>query len=191
MGPSAQLWDEAQAELESALKLEPNNPIVNSLLANVYFAQFQILQASGDTVAGAAKRRLANQFAGEAKQNSNQVFESDRLEIEADFHFYRGNFQQAAASYRQLAEQGTTLAHIDRARWMLAGIYSGDWGIGTSAAELVDARQARAQIVQLLAFFPESPHTQLLEKHLLWDDVRGATLSAHLPRTQVGIPVQP
>jgi hypothetical protein len=191
VGNGSQLWEEAQAELESALTLEPNNPVVNSLLANVYFAQFQILQAAGDTVGGAAKRRLANQFAGEAKQNADQVFESDRIEIEADFSFYRGNFQQAAASYQQLAEQGTTLAHVDRARWMLAGIYSGDWGISHSAAELVDARQARAQIVQLLAFFPESPHTKLLEKHLLWDDVQGATLSANLPRTHVELPIEP
>jgi hypothetical protein len=185
-GTSQQLWDDAQADLEAALKLEPDNAIINALLANVYFGQFQILQAKGDAGA-AAKRRLANQFAGEAKKNSGRVLESDQLEIDADFNFYRGNFKQAAALYEQLAERGDTLAHVERARWMLTGIYSGDWGIDKLQSELVDAQRARQQIVQLLAFFEESPHTRLLEKYLLWDETRGSTLSASLPRTHVGL----
>lgn len=183
-GTSQQLWDEAQADLETALKLEPDNPLINALLANVYFGQFQILQA-GDDPAAAAKRRLANQFAGEAKKSSARVLEADQLEIDADFNFYRGNFQQAAQLYEQMAERGDTLAHVERARWMLAGIYAGDWGIQQSNSELVDADKARQQIVQLMAFFEESPHTRLLEKYLLWDESRGTTLSASLPRTRV------
>ncbi len=190
-GSSSQLWDEAQVDLESALKLEADNPLVNALLANVYFGQFQILGATGDAAGAAAKRRLANQFAGEAKKNAGRVFESDQLEIDADFNFYRGNFQQAAAIYEQLAQRGDTLAHVERARWMLTGIYSGDWGVDSSAQELVDAGKARAQVVQLLAFFPESPHARLLEKHLLWDEARGGTLSKSLPRTHVNVANSP
>ncbi len=186
-GTSSQLWDEAQADLEAALKLETDNPLVNALLANVYFGQFQILENNADAAGAAAKRRLANQFIGEAKKHMGRLFESDQLEIDADFHFYRGNFEQAAALYEQLAERGDTLAHVERARWMLTGIYSGDWGIDKSAKGLVDARKARAQIVQLLAYFQESPHAQLLERHLLWDDARGGTLSNSLPRTHVDV----
>lgn len=185
-GTSQQLWDDAQADLEAAFKLEPDNPIINALLANVYFGQFQILQANGDSAA-AAKRRLANQFAGEAKKSSGRVFEADQLEIDADFNFYRGNFQQAAQLYEKMAERGDTLAHVERARWMLAGIYSGDWGIEKSSSELVDAHKARQQIVQLMAFFEDSPHTRLFEKYLLWDETHGRTLSASLPRTHVGL----
>lgn len=185
-GTSQQLWDEAQADLEAAFKLEPDNPLINALLANVYFGQFQILQA-GDDPAAAAKRRLAIQFAGEAKKSSGQVLEADQLEIDADFNFYRGNFQQAAQLYEQMAERGDTLAHVERARWMLAGIYAGDWGVQQSHSELVDAGKARQQIVQLMAFFEESPHTRLLQKYLLWDESRGTTLSASLPRTHVGL----
>ena len=166
-GISQQLWAEAQVDLEAALKLEPNNPLVNALLANVYFAQFQLLQASHDAADAAVKRRLANQLVGEAKKNMGSLFASDQLEIDADFNFYRGNFAQAAAIYEQLAANGETLAHVERARWMLTGIYSGDWGVDSSASELVDARKARDQIVQLMSFFEESPHAQLLEKHLL------------------------
>lgn len=186
-GISQELWSEAQADLESAVKLEPNNPLVNALLANVYFAQFQLLQASNDAAGAAAKRRVANQLIGVAKKNMGSVFASDQLEIDADFNFYRGNFAQAAAIYEQLLERGETLAHVERARWMLTGIYSGDWGIDASAGELVDARKARTQIVQLLAFFQESPHAKLLEKHLLWDDARGGTLSNSLPLTHVDV----
>ncbi len=185
-GKSQQLWDDAQADLEAALKLEPDNPLINALLANVYFGQFQILHANNDSAA-TGKRRLANQFAGEAKKNSGRVLEADQLEIDADFNFYRGNFQQAAALYKQMAERGDTLAHVERARWMLAGIYAGDWGISKSNSELVDAGKARQQIVQLMAFFEESPHTRLLEKYLLWDEAHGSTLSASLPRTHVGL----
>lgn len=181
---SQQLWDEAQADLEAAFKLAPDNPLINALLANVYFGQFQILQAKGDPGA-AAKRRLANQFAGEAKKLSGLVLESDRLEIEADFNFYRGNFKEAAGLYEQIVQRADTLAHVERARWMLAGIYAGDWGIDKAESDLVDADKARQQIVQLLAFFEDSPHARLLEKYLLWDESSGSTLSPNLPRTHV------
>src|SRR5690606_2221886 len=42
--PSPQLWDQAQTDLESAFKLAPDNPLINGLLANVYFGQYQRLQ---------------------------------------------------------------------------------------------------------------------------------------------------
>lgn len=183
---SQQLWDDAQADLEAAFKLAPDNPIINSLLANVYFGQFQILQAKGDPGA-ADKRRLANQFAGEAKKDTGLVLESDRLEIEADFNFYRGNFKEAAGLYEQIVDRADTLAHVERAHWMLAGIYAGDWGIDKAESDLVDADKARQQVVQLLAFFEDSPHARLLEKYLLWDESSGSTLSPSLPRTHVGL----
>ena len=186
-GASDQLWEEAQADLEAAVRLEADNPVVCGLLANVYFGQFQLLQAAGETAAAANKRRLANQFAAEAKKHASRVFQADQLEIDADFNFYRGNFAEAAALYEQLAQGGETLAHVERARWMLAGIYSGDWGVAQAASELVDPRRARAQIVQLLAFFEDSPHTRLLRQHLLWDESRGETLSPSLPRTHVAV----
>ncbi len=181
---SQPLWAEAQADLEAAFKLAPDNPLVNSLLANVYFGQFQILQAKGDRAA-ADKRRQANQFAGEAKKQAGLVLESDRLEIEADFNFYRNNFNEAAGLYEQIVQRADTLAHVERARWMLAGIYAGDWGIDKLQSDLVDAGKARQQIVQLLAFFEDSPHARLLARYLLWDESSGSTLSPNLPRTHV------
>ncbi|MCA9134636.1 MAG: hypothetical protein KDA45_15820, partial [Planctomycetales bacterium] len=184
-GNSSELYAEAQKYLEQALPLDPSNPLINALLANVYFSQYQLLQANDDPGAG-AKRRAANKFAGEAKRNLNRVLEIDQREIDADFNFYRGNFKQAAALYEEITQSpGETRDHVRRARWMLSGIYSGDWGIASSLPELVNAEKARQQIVQLLADFPDSVQAKLMEKHLVWDEARGQTRSANLPRTHV------
>ncbi|MEZ6077253.1 MAG: hypothetical protein R3C56_16780 [Pirellulaceae bacterium] len=59
----------------------------------------------------------------------------------------------------------------------------GGLGDQQSHSELVDAGKARQQIVQLMAFFEESPHTRLLEKYLLWDESRSTTLAQPPTRT--------
>lgn len=186
-GESNQLFDAAEADLLQAIQLEPDNPITNALLANVYFNQFKILKSQNDAEAG-NKRRSAIDFAGAAMRSLSRVLETDQLEIQADFHFYRGDFEEAAALYEQMTQRAETVDQMRRARWMLAGIYSGDWGIAKNAPHLVEARKARQEVVQLLAFFEDSPEARMLKKYLMWDDSRGGTLNANLPLAQVEIP---
>ncbi len=182
-------FTEAERELEQARKLEPDNPITNSLLANVYFNQYQTLSAAGRADEAEKKRRSAIDFGAASMRGLDKIMDIDQLEVEADYSFYRGDFGRAAELYEQMAAEIGTLNQVRRARWMLAGIYSGDWGISKNAPALVNASKAREQVVELIAFFEDSPEAAFFKKSLLWNERRGETLSANLPLAHVAVPI--
>src|SRR6185436_5754373 len=84
------------------------------------------------------------------KREDSQV-DLVKVEIEADYNLIvKKDFAGAITLYESLATapHDSTLHTALRAHWMLAGIYSGDWGVDAS---LVDAKKAREQLLLVLA----------------------------------------
>ena len=99
--------------------------------------------------------------------------ESVKSELLADYNLlYRKDYEEAAKHYEQLARSmdSTGLHTMLRAHWMLAGIYSGDWGAGV---QIVNADRARVHLVQILAHWEDSREAQYVKNNLRWNEEKG------------------
>ncbi len=76
------------------------------------------------------------------------------------------------------SEQRPALHTALRAHWMLAGIYSGDWG----AEELKDVHKARDHLRIILAHWPQSDEAKYITSKLRWDSQAGKNRFQHLPQ---------
>lgn len=184
---ASQLYESAEKDLLAALKLESNNPVINSMLAIAYFGKFQISQQTNRDERN-PQLRSAIRIATEAYRYRNQASSSDAMEIEGDFRFYQGRFADAIAAYEKLAGSENN-EQARRAHWMLAAMYSGDWGIQQLAPSLVDPGKARSHLIAILALWPDSHEASLLKRNLAWSDNEGKTLSPHVPVDKVAVPL--
>jgi tetratricopeptide (TPR) repeat protein len=177
------LLDQAEKHLKEAASRETRNPFVRMLLANCYFNQAQALVQSGQ--ADEAKSRI-QQFS-EALKHAYREVDRTRLrhiqdEIKADYNLLvRKQYDEAIRIYETLAEvKDDSKLHIAlRAHWMLAGIYSGDWGVDDS---FVDPAKAREHLIQILAHWGDSSEAAFIRRSLRWSEEEGRNQFEYFPR---------
>ena len=184
----AGLLRQARRELELAQQEDQQNPLVALLLANVAFNEGQALQHAGQQDAAQVHWERSSRWLKSAFARRNQArFSYLRQEIEADYALLiKKDFAGAARIYETLAETRTDnpLHTTLRAHWMLAGIYSGDWGVAHApvAAMLIDSAQVRHHLTQILAHFEESGEADFIRRQLRWDDRNGENRFEHYPQ---------
>ena len=93
----------------------------------------------------------------------------------------RCDVDEAIQGYRRLLdEQGDfDMRASRRAYWMLAGIYSGDWGIDE---KYINRDELKRCLTQILAFWPDSSEAKFIKQVLRWDDEEKRTRFQHFPR---------
>ena len=183
--------DSLLAKAESALQRavdptdgEYRNALAQLLLANCYFNQARSLEGKGRTDLAKQKTQAYVTALNVANSIKRTAYPNLQTEIQADHTlFIRKDIPAAVKLYRQLAgmdQQADTNIHSAlRAHWMLAGIYSGDWGVG---AEAVDAEKARYHLIQILANWSDSPEAQFIRRNLRWDEEQGKMQYPHFPK---------
>ncbi|MCH7799364.1 MAG: hypothetical protein IID28_13105, partial [Planctomycetes bacterium] len=159
----------AKDRLLDSLKADSKNPFTLSLLAS---CEFNLENHP------AAKICLTQAY--EAR-NRLEDDENLRLEIEADYSlFVDENPGKAIELYKQLTKRADSVFSAAglRARWMLSGLYLGDWGAtdsntkslfpDTSRKERDVARRNKAEefILDILAYWPKSAEAAYYEKFL-------------------------
>jgi len=163
------LSEAAKVLLEQALEADPGNPWILSLLASCEF------NLDNPT---AAKDRLTKAYESRDRLVKD---ENLRLEIEADHSlFVENNHVKAIQLYEQMlnrAESDFSAAGL-RARWMLSGLYLGDWGTtdsntkslfpdkSLSQRDVARRNKAEEIILDILAYWPKSAEAAYYEKFL-------------------------
>jgi tetratricopeptide (TPR) repeat protein len=181
---AAELLDSACSSLQRAVAADAENPLAHFLLSSALFNQARARQDAGDV---AAARSLMGEFAKQLREafrlRDNRAGDAAlRTEIEADHALLvRGNAEDAIGLYRRLldAAAGADADAARHAHWMLAGIYSGDWGVD---AKFVNRDEAKRSLVQILALWPESSEAQFIRRALRWDDANGGTRFPNFPQ---------
>lgn len=105
-----------------------------------------------------------------------------RGEIQADYELLCGqDVAKAIERYEGLVSKPNQISSETRRRahWMLAGIYSGDWGVGPGFR---DAAKARQQILALLTQWPDSREATAFRKWLGWDEKTQESTYPYVPR---------
>ncbi len=153
----------AEKELEIALANEPDNPTANLVRANIRMSEI-LLNPNGKDVI--RKHEQATQYLEKAKRGASRLSPTESAELEADLAVLNGEDEKAIASYLEMEKLQGSLAASLRARWMLMGLYSGDWGVSERSPSLVNASDARAAAIRILAFHPTSKHANRLRKTL-------------------------
>jgi hypothetical protein len=182
----AQLLQQAQVQLEQAVAEDATNPLGFALLGSCLLNQARAAAQAGDDAqaqslakASGAALRKANRFRTEAE------FAYIKREIEADYALLvTKDYEQAIAAYEELSgtSPDTPLHTALRANWMLAGIYSGDWGIAEAAPEVLDSEKAKQHLVNILAHWTDSSEADFIRKNLRWDGELGENRFQHFPR---------
>lgn len=177
------LLEQAETALGKASMGDPRNPFIQMLQASCYFNQAQALAAAGQKDAAKSK---SNQYSESLKRAYGERTRTDvdllKTEIEADFNLViKKDFAAAIRQYDLLATapNDANLHTALRAHWMLAGIYSGDWGVDPS---VVNAEKAKEHLIFVLAFWPDSAEATFIKTNLRWSDERGQNQFEHLPR---------
>jgi hypothetical protein len=183
------LLAQARKSLEQARGEDQQNPLVYLLLANACFNQSQALAHENKVDDSGSSLRectqalsLAYRFRREAK------YSYLRREIEADYSLLISKDVPAAIdAYEELCRvtPDTPLHTALRAHWMLAGIYSGDWGVARDekSKALIDAAKARQHLIQILAHWQDSNEAAFIRRNLRWDEDTGTNRFEHFPRT--------
>jgi hypothetical protein len=155
----------AQAELESATAYEADNPVVELLLSQVFYNLSQL----GGTGDEAHQQHLHLQRAYDLRSRPEFEKSSWKNEIEACHALLiEKDASKAVAAFNALANETgreTSLSSL-RARWMLAGIYFGDWGTRVFAPKLVDPQKAREQVLAILVRWPQLPEADYYRRCL-------------------------
>jgi len=157
-GDAQTLLTRARQALETARDFEPDNPFIHLVLANTYFNLARVANAPDF-----ASRARAELEAAHARRGNVLLNPLVRLEIEADHALLvQENDAAAVAKYQEiLTSQDVGLGPFAlRARWMLAGLYLGDWGLRVRHPELVNPQLAREQIREILAHWELSPEAR-------------------------------
>ena len=177
------LLDVADDALAKAAMADVRNPFVYLLQANCYFNQAQLLNADGQRDAAAAKAAQYIDALKRAFRTKDQTRQEEvRAEIEADYALLvTKDYASAISSYESLTRtdnQGKLQSAL-RAHWMLAGIYSGDWGV---TPEFIDPVKARHHLIQILAHWESSSEAAFIQKNLRWDGEDGENKFEHFPK---------
>ncbi|RIK83199.1 MAG: hypothetical protein DCC68_04490 [Planctomycetota bacterium] len=173
---------EAVACFEQALVFEPDNVFTQLQLANAAFS----LSKHRDLEANTKKAFDALTVAYENRDKAGN--EAIKTEIMADYALL------VQKDYRKAAEQFEALAALPefresrfalRARWTLAGMYMGDWGVNEYEATLpkdkiaelsvVNLDKAREHILAILANWDGTPMASFYKSHI------GGTTTAQSP----------
>jgi len=171
----------AQRELEAALEAEPLNPRALLWLANCYFNQAQLLLQFGDSAEANRKLEQAEECLKRAFRLRLEVRDEDlRQEILGDYALLvQRDAATAADHYKRLVDSPSArLKSALRGHWMLAGIYSGEWG---AAAELTQPATARQHLIQILAHWEESQEAKFVRHALRWADDAGQNQYDYFP----------
>jgi len=181
---AAPLLESASENLRQAIALDDESALGHFLLANCHYNQARTRKQQQD-IEGA--RQNVKAFAthlreafGNAKNPT--VNPSLRMEIEADYTLLvRGDVDKAISAYRRLLEeQGSfDMRAARRAYWMLAGIYSGDWGVDE---KYVNSSELKSCLIQILAIWPDSHEAKFINQVLRWDPVEKKTRFQFFPR---------
>lgn len=173
---------EAVACFEQALVFEPDNVFTQLQLANAAFS----LSKHRDLEANTKKAFDALTVAYENRDKAGN--EAIKTEIMGDYALL------VQKDYRKAAEQFEALAALPefresrfalRARWTLAGMYMGDWGVNEYEATLpkdkiaelsvVNLDKAREHILAILANWDGTPMASFYKSHI------GGTTTAQSP----------
>lgn len=178
------LLDQAEQFLTRAADKNTRDPFIQMLLASSYFNQAQVAAQTGQADVAKAKSQQFSEALKRAYRDREQVaVELVRTEIEADYLLIvKKDIPAAIKQYELLAAapHDAQLHSALRAHWMLAGIYTGDWGVST---ELIDVAKAKEHLVLILAHWPTSAEAAFIKTNLRWNDERGRNQFEHFPRT--------
>lgn len=146
----------ARELLQQVVDAEPENAFALMLLSNC-------LYNLGEQDAG-------NSYLTQAHELGERNADDDlRLEIAGDYAlFVQADHKTAIANYEELVQttQSREPKAALRARWMLCGLYLGDWGAAKTVQEMFAGRDddrldlARAYILDILVYWPESPQAR-------------------------------
>lgn len=177
------LLDEAEARLVKCLRQDTKNAFAYLLLANCLYNQARGHVEQGQPDAAQERFQRCVQALERAFRNKDELRSKNmQQEIAADYQLLvKKDAAEAIKLYAQLAQASddTRLHSALRAHWMLAGIYSGDWGVDP---KVVDAAQARAQLIQILAHWPDSSEAAFIKKNLRWNEQQGETQYPQFPQ---------
>jgi hypothetical protein len=159
------------------------NALANMLLASCYYNQAQYHALAGRPDAAKELVDKYIQALRRAYRDRDQLkHESLQREIEGDYALLVNNdYAAAVQQYQKLTQdqQNGRLKSALRGHWMLAGIYSGDWGVPETFR---NPQLAREHLVQILAQWGDSEEARFIKTSLRWDEEKGKTEFKHLPR---------
>jgi tetratricopeptide (TPR) repeat protein len=178
--------EKALAKLDESLGMngDPTNPFAHLLLASCH-RNLAALAAREERADDAAKhQKEALEALNKAYRFRNEAeYAYLKREIEADYLLMvKQDIPAAIKAYTELAQTNpdTSLRTALRAHWMLAGVYSGDWGV---APEHINADQARQALVKIMAHWPDTSEARFIERNLRWDGEQGENRFEYFPRT--------
>lgn len=178
-----ELVERATASLAKASEADRRNPFAHVLLANSLFNQAQRAAAQGDAdQTKAVMLRFTEALKRAYRERDRAQHDFIKTEIEADYNLLvKKDYAAAIELYEQLAavKADSKLHSALRARWMLAGIRSGDWDVPEN---LIDGKVARTHLVQILAHWPDSSEAQFIKRSLRWSEEKGRNEFEHFPK---------
>jgi hypothetical protein len=174
----------AKAGLDRAIELDTSNPFAHYMLANYYFNQAQAMNSSGRQAEAAQLMKEFRKALNDAYDNRSENIPGELVTEIKGLHdlLIRKDVAGAIQAFESLAavNADTKLNSALRAHWMLAGIYSGDWGIDPK--QWADATKVRQHLMQILAFWESSPEADFIRKSLRWDDQSGKSQFNQFPK---------
>jgi hypothetical protein len=178
-GEMQQTTKRVMAHLNNADFYDRGNAFALLLMANAQFNLAQAAKESGNQQREElAYRQRYLLYLGRAHQASlDSLPETSPIwkVIEAEYHLGFNEFGKAIELYEQIASippLGTTADIELRARWMLCGLYAGDWNIASKAEELVAPSKSLGHMQEILKRWPNSPEAKLLRNEMKKDRFR-------------------
>jgi tetratricopeptide (TPR) repeat protein len=184
------LLNQSEQALARAAEKDARNPFTHLLMANCYFNQAQAASSLGRTEEAKERSKLMVEALRRAfRERDNSPVDLLKIEIQADHSLLvTKKYGEAIKYYQQLATapNDATLHTALRAHWMLAGIYSGDWGV---EASVIDPKLAREHLITVLAHWPDSAEATFIKTNLRWSEEKGRNQFENFPRqNQAALP---
>ncbi|PQO28653.1 VWA domain-containing protein [Bremerella cremea] len=157
-----------------------------TLLASAHYNMAKTQEEIGETNSAKENMQYAIGYLTKAFDGRREL--NDRLlqaEIEADYSLLvRKDYAAAVRRYQSITEfsEASLLKMALRAHWMLAGIECGDWGAASSKDFKPSPAAARKQLIDILAFWPESEEARVIHKYMRWNDDNGQTGTPYFPK---------
>ncbi|MEM6362839.1 MAG: vWA domain-containing protein [Planctomycetota bacterium] len=182
---SNRLMQTAQTAIQSAIKTEPQNPLVHWLQANIAMNQATAFYAKGEQESADDRMRIVRSSLRRAARGKQRLHASLADEITADeLLLVQRDPGGAIDAYESLTKSNHPDATRRRAHWMLSGLYAGDWGAG---AGLVDSDKLRQHVMALMRDWPDSSEATRLKKWFQWDAELQTTRYQHFPKVHTGL----
>ncbi len=171
--------DAAEEKIIKALQIDNTNATACLIAANIRMARILLDRTS----------EKSEKWSDEAKAYLETAYQfavkdpvAVRAEIDGDLKLFQADFEAAVDRYNEVLKDSQDEAQKLRARWMLMGLHSGDWG-AKSASNVVDANKARKYAIEILAFHPNTPHARRLSQLIGLSSHNPIALSPSLPVT--------